>query len=136
MSFRNFTIFDNLDSKLCKCYYKGDIRKFNFYTSVRTVLCYLNKLCCFLRLSWNFFLGFSDLLNNEMTNNLHVWLCNSVTVLCVTQDVSSFLYINIFQSAPNLVQIFLNAIPVEGFLFFFFEFSIYTVSIDFFSFLV
>ena len=40
-----------------------------------------NDLCYFLRLNWNFFLGFSDLLSNEITNNLYV--CGSVTGLCV-----------------------------------------------------
>ena len=49
-----------------------------------------------------FFLCFSDLPNNEMTNNLYV--CDSVTV----SVVSSFLYLNIFQSAPNLVHLFLR----------------------------
>ena len=43
-----------------------------------------------------FFLGFSDLAMNEVTNNLYV--CDSVTV----SVVSSFLYLIIFQSAPNI----------------------------------
>ena len=42
----------------------------------RRVLCYPNDLCYFLRLSWNFFLGFSDLPDNVMTNNLY--FCDSV----------------------------------------------------------
>jgi len=67
-----------------------------------------------------FFLAVSCLPNNEMTNNLCV--CHSVILsFCdsVTDSVvSSFLYLNMFQSAPNLVHTFLNAIPRDGFLFF------------------
>ena len=40
--------------------------------------------------------------------------CDSV----IDSVMSSFLYLNMFQSAPNLVHIFLNAIPRDGFCFF------------------
>ena len=51
--------------------------------------------------------------------SVFVYLCHCVILwsfVCVTLVVSSFLYRNIFQSAPNWVQIFLNAIPRDGLL--------------------
>ena len=83
--------------------------------SVSTILWYPNKLCYFLRLSWNFFGGISHLPNSEMTKNLYV--CYSVIlrfcdrIVCVTLNMSSFLCLSVFQSAPNFVQMFLNSIP-------------------------
>ena len=62
----------------------------------------------------NLFLGLSHVLNNEMINSSYV--CDSVIVwfcyrfVCLTLNVSSFLCLNILQSAPNLVQMFLNVI--------------------------
>ena len=59
------------------------------------VLYYPNNLCYFLRLSRNFFLGFSDLPNNEITNNLYV--CDSVILSfcdrfsCVIISLSKYL---------------------------------------------
>ena len=95
-----------------------------FDTSIRSVLWFSN--CYFLRLSWNFFLGFSHLLNNEMTNDLYVCDCVILSFcdrfVCLTLVVSSFLCLNIFQSARNLIQILVNAIPRDVF-FFNFKFS-------------
>ena len=79
------------------------------------------------------FFCFSHLLKNEITNNLYV--CHSMIVgfchcdpfVCVTLAVSSFIYLNMFRSAPNLIQIFLGMI-------FLLQFSIFTVFIDLFYF--
>jgi len=77
-----------------------------------------DRFMLFSPIKLKFFLGFSCLPTNEMTNNLCVcviwWFCDSV----IDSVVSSFLYLNMFQSAPNLVHTFLNAIPRDGFLFF------------------
>ena len=69
------------------------------------------------------FLAFSHLLNNEITNNLYVGDCVILwPFVFVTLAVSSFLYLNIFQWAPNLVQIILNAILRDVFFFNFYGF--------------
>ena len=57
------------------------LRKDSIMVSEQTIL--------FSPLQSIFFLGFSNLQNNEMTNNLYVcdcvivWSCHSVTILCV-----------------------------------------------------
>ena len=81
----------------------------------KTVLWYPNKVCYLLRMSWNFFLSFSHL-NNQMIINLCLIqrFCHSVNVFF---NVSSFWCLNIFQSASNWIQIFLNAIPRDVFFF-------------------
>ena len=89
----------------------------------RRVLCYPNDFISFSSIELSFFfLGFSDLPYNEMTNNLYVChfvilsFCDSVT----SSVVSSFLYLNIFQSAPNLAHILLK--QYLGMFFFYFNF--------------
>ena len=106
------------------------LRYCSYYMSVSTVLCYPNKLCYFLWLNWNFFfLGISHL-NYEMTSNLYVCvcvivsLCDSVIMwfcdrfVCQALLMSPFLCLNIFQSAPILVQILITTIPRDDFCFF------------------
>ena len=105
-----------------------DLCKLSFLYVRRRVLSYPNDLCYFLRLTWNFFLAFSDLRNNEVTNNLYV--CHSVILLPF--HLSSFLYLNIFQSAPNLVHVFLNAIHQDAFFFSNFWFLLFLLTFSIF----
>ena len=44
---------------------------YDFYTSGRQHYGIRTSYVTFFRMSWNFFLGFSHLLNDEMTNNLY-----------------------------------------------------------------
>ena len=95
-----------------------------FYTSERSILWYPKKLCYFLRLSWKFFSGLFRPPEQWNDQSLKCLLfCDRF--ICVTLVVSSFLYLNIFQSALNLVQIFVNAIPRDDFLFRFLIFKFY-----------
>ena len=63
--------------------------------------------------------------------NDSVGLCQLLVILWPF-SCHNFWYLNIFQSAPNLVQIFLTAMPRDVF---FFKFSIFTVFIEVFCFL-
>ena len=54
-----------------------------------------------------FFVGFSDLLDYEMTNDKCLRVHESVTIT----KVEPLLYLNMFQSALNLVHMFIDTVP-------------------------
>ena len=79
------------------------------------------------------FLGFSDPWTTKWPityMSVIVWFCDRF--VCVTLVVSSFLYLNMFQSALNLVQIFLNAMPWDCLFFFYFSFLRFSLTLSIF----
>ena len=96
------------EAKKVKLFIVLYLRKDSIMVSEQTML--------FSPIKLKFFLGFSHLMNNGITNNLYV--CDSVIVWFCDGLVVSFLCLDIFQSAPKLMQIFVNAIPRDIFLFF------------------
>ena len=94
----------------CKFVYFLYIRKESIMVSEQTML------YCPVELKF-----FSGLLRPKQRNDQYFYVCDSVMVwfcdrfVCVTLVVSSSLHLNIFQAAPNSVQIFFNAISRDVF---------------------
>ena len=99
-------------------------KKSKVFIRPKNVLWYPISITFFLRLAWIFFVDFSDFLEYEMTNEkkmfVGLWIRESASPwVCNKKKLEQFLYLYMFQSAPNLVHLFIDTAPKQVFFPFF-----------------